>query len=287
MPTVTVNLLDTFDQWRLKTNDIGANLGDLTSLSTTNKTNIVSALNEVVSGDSDDMENLIDDTTPQLGGNLDLNSNNITGTGNIVTTGNINSTGGLTMSGTITGTIITGTSFVGDGSALTNIDLVTDLTPQLGASLDLNSFSITGTGSIAETVIGVTQSTGDNSTKLATTAYVDAQIGSQAANPNSALGGHLSGTISNAIIPNNTITSNMIAAGVIVSQDIAPNAVNGTHVALGSDVAGDTMYYNGTDYQRLGVGSSGQVLTTNAGATAPQWSTPVTGNAVVMAIALG
>ena len=34
MPTVTVNLLDTFDQWRLKTNDIGANLGDLTSLST-------------------------------------------------------------------------------------------------------------------------------------------------------------------------------------------------------------------------------------------------------------
>jgi len=287
MPTVTVNLLDTFDQWRLKTNDIGANLGDLTSLSTTNKTNIVSALNEVVSGDSDDMENLIDDTTPQLGGNLDLNSNNITGTGNIVTTGNINSTGGLTMSGTITGTIITGTSFVGDGSALTNIDLVTDLTPQLGASLDLNSFSITGTGSIAETVIGVTQSTNDNSTKLATTAYVDAQIGSQAANPNSALGGHLSGTISNAIIPNNTITSNMIAAGVIVSQDIAPNAVNGTHVALGSDVAGDTMYYNGTDYQRLGVGSSGQVLTTNAGATAPQWSTPVTGNAVVMAIALG
>jgi len=287
MPTVTVNLLDTFDQWRLKTNDIGANLGDLTSLSTTNKTNIVSALNEVVSGDSDDMENLIDDTTPQLGGNLDLNSNNITGTGNIVTTGNINSTGGLTMSGTITGTIITGTSFVGDGSALTNIDLVTDLTPQLGASLDLNSFSITGTGSIAETVIGVTQSTNDNSTKLATTAYVDAQIGSQAANPNSALGGHLSGTISNAIIPNNTITSNMIAAGVIVSQDIAPNAVNGTHVALGSDVAGDTMYYNGTDYQRLGVGTSGQVLTTNAGATAPQWSTPVTGNAVVMAIALG
>ena len=26
---------------------------------------------------------LVDDTTPQLGGNLDLNSNNITGTGNI------------------------------------------------------------------------------------------------------------------------------------------------------------------------------------------------------------
>ena len=30
---------------------------------------------------------LIDDTTPQLGGNLDLNSNDITGTGNINITG--------------------------------------------------------------------------------------------------------------------------------------------------------------------------------------------------------
>jgi hypothetical protein len=280
MPTVTVNLLDTFDQWRLKTNDIGANLGDLTSLTTTNKTNIVSALNEVVSGDSDDMENLIDDTTPQLGGHLDLNSSNITGTGNISNTGNITSTG-----------TITGTSFVGDGSGITNIDLVTDLTPQLGANLDLNSFSITGTGSIAETVIGVTQSTGDNSTKLATTAYVDAQIGSQAANPNSALGGHLSGTISNAIIPNNTITSNMIAAGVIVAQDIAPNAVNGTHMAMGSDAVGDTLYYNGTDYARLAKGSAGQVLT--MGANNPSWTTVAAGStvtegfAISMAIALG
>jgi hypothetical protein len=286
MPTVTVNLLDTFDQWRLKTNDIGANLGDLTSLSTTNKTNIVSALNEVVSGDSDDMENLIDDTTPQLGGHLDLNSSNITGTGNIATTGNISNTGNITSTGTITGT-----SFVGDGSGITNIDLVTDLTPQLGANLDLNSFSITGTGSIAETVIGVTQSTGDNSTKLATTAYVDAQIGSQAANPNSALGGHLSGTISNAIIPNNTITSNMIAAGVIVAQDIAPNAVNGTHIALGSDAVGDTLYYNGTDYARLAKGSAGQVLT--MGANNPSWTTVAAGStvtegfAISMAIALG
>ena len=165
------------------------------------------------------------------------------------------------------------------------------MTPQLGANLDLNSFSITGTGSIAETVIGVTQSTGDNSTKLATTAYVDAQIGSQAANPNSALGGHLSGTISNAIIPNNTITSNMIAAGVIVAQDIAPNAVNGTHIALGSDAVGDTLYYNGTDYARLAKGSAGQVLT--MGANNPSWTTVAAGStvtegfAISMAIALG
>lgn len=45
---------------------------------------------------------LVNDTTPQLGGNLDLNSSNITGTGNVSITGSV-----------------TATSFSGDGSALT------------------------------------------------------------------------------------------------------------------------------------------------------------------------
>jgi len=47
---------------------------------------------------------IIDDTTPQLGGNLDLNSNDITGTGDINITG-----------------VLTATSFVGDGSSLTGV----------------------------------------------------------------------------------------------------------------------------------------------------------------------
>jgi len=37
---------------------------------------------------SSGISNVVEDTTPQLGGNLDLNSNNISGTGNISTTGN-------------------------------------------------------------------------------------------------------------------------------------------------------------------------------------------------------
>jgi|SaaInlV_165m_DNA_1040744.scaffolds.fasta_scaffold04509_3 hypothetical protein len=135
MPVVTVNLLDTFDQWRLKTNDLGSNLGDLANLTTTDKTNIVAALNEVVSSDSDDMENVVDDVTPQLGGDLDLNSHNVTGTGNINTTGN------LVVSGNVT-------------------------TAQLS-------------GTLAGTVTGVTQSPSDNTTKIATTAYVDAQVATE------------------------------------------------------------------------------------------------------------
>ena len=43
------------------------------------------------------INNVVEDTSPQLGGNLDLNSNDITGTGNISTTGN------LTLTSTNTG----------------------------------------------------------------------------------------------------------------------------------------------------------------------------------------
>ena len=45
--------------------------------------------------------------------------------------------------------------------------------------MDLNGQSISGTGSIAGTITGVTQSASDNSTKLATTAYVDAQVATE------------------------------------------------------------------------------------------------------------
>lgn len=48
------------------------------------------------------ISNVVEDTTPQLGGNLDLNSNNITGTGNINITGDIAlGTGNLTTTGKI------------------------------------------------------------------------------------------------------------------------------------------------------------------------------------------
>ena len=62
--------------------------------------------------------------------------------------------------------------------------IIYDDSPQLGGNLDLNNFNITGTGqfagtSIAGTVIGTTQSVSDNSTKLATTAYVDAQVATE------------------------------------------------------------------------------------------------------------
>ena len=52
--------------------------------------------NEVSSGSGGSgITDIVNDTTPQLGGNLDLNSYDITGTGDIDTTGNINATGSI------------------------------------------------------------------------------------------------------------------------------------------------------------------------------------------------
>ena len=57
--------------------------------------------------------------------------------------------------------------------------IIYDDSPQLGGNLDLNNFQINGTGSIHGNVTGTTQSVSDNSTKLATTAYVDAQVATE------------------------------------------------------------------------------------------------------------
>lgn len=52
---------------------------------------------------------------------------------------------------------------------------------------------------------------------------------------------------------------------------LADNAVTGAKIAMGSDAAGDVIYYNGTDYVRLAIGTAGQALLVNSGATAPEW----------------
>ena len=83
---------------------------------------------------------LSEDTTPQLGGNLDLNSNNITGTGDLNFTGSITLTGNVDGRDVSTdGTKLDGiaTSATANPNAIDNV--VEDTTPQLGGDLDTNS----------------------------------------------------------------------------------------------------------------------------------------------------
>ena len=145
MAIITVNLSDTFDEWRIKTNSLGTESGDLTTLSTTAKGTLVAAINEIFTNDSDDMEEVEDDTSPQLGGDLVLNSNDITGTGGI------NITGTIVASTTVTaGTTMSAVTFAGD--LLGTINTATE---------------------------GITQTAGNNSTLIATTAFVHSVVQSE------------------------------------------------------------------------------------------------------------
>lgn len=63
------------------------------------------------------------------------------------------------------------------------------------------------------------------------------------------------------------------ANGTISTSEIENNAVDGTKIAIGSDAAGDILYYNGTDYTRLAKGTEGQVLSINSSGQ-PAWIEP-------------
>ena len=226
MALIVVNLTDTFDDWRTKTNTSIAQIGDLATLTASNSASIVGALNGM-------LEEVADDPSPQLGADLDLNSSNITGIGNINTTGN------ATVSGTVTAATFSGSSIVSVGAAdvvitpdgTGDVRLETDkvkvgssgedatITTNGSGSLtvapndggagnpgivlenagrillncasgqpviidgDVTATSFTGnilgSGSIAGTVTGTTQAAGNNTTLLATTAFVTAAVTSE------------------------------------------------------------------------------------------------------------
>ena len=54
---------------------------------------------------------------------------------------------------------------------------------------------------------------------------------------------------------------------------IPANSVDGTKIAMSSDAQGDFLYYNGTNYVRLGAGTSGQALISGGTGGTPSWGT--------------
>ena len=120
---------------------------------------------------------------------------------------------------------------------------------------------------------------------------------------NATLAGDLTISGDDLTMATNTSGAALIADGtnfnpVVISGDIsiatngaasiAANSVDGTHIALGSDAAGDIIYYNGTNYIRLAKGDDDQVLTLASGV--PSWGTSSgigMGKAIAAALVFG
>ena len=67
-----------------------------------------------------------------------------------------------------------------------------------------------------------------------------------------------------------------------IASSIADNSITGAKIAMGGDTVGDILYFNGTDYQRLTIGTAGQHLATNSATTAPEWVTDSTASGSIV-----
>ena len=128
-----------------------------------------------------------------------------------------------------------------------------------------------------QSTVGVPSDGSITAAKLAANAVTSAKI--------------LDGTIATADMANNAITNAKIFAQTITNASIAPatirnqeianltitggkigaNQIDGTKIALGADTQGDVMHYDGTNWVRLGPGTSGHVLTTGGANANPYW----------------
>lgn len=81
-----------------------------------------------------------------------------------------------------------------------------------------------------------------------------------------------SAAVTTAKIDTGAVTTSAILDGTIGLADYANNSIDGTKLAIGSDAQGDVLYYNGTDWARLGAGTSGQFLKTQGAGSNPTWS---------------
>ena len=147
MTQVTVNLTDTFEDWRVKTNLICANQGDIATLTTATQVSLVAAINEIDA--TSGLGNVVDDTSPQLGADLDVQTYDIVSTANRPITITPNGSGDVILDGLkypqadgTTGQFLK-TDGVGQLSfATVASDVLGDTSPQLGGSLDVNGQSI-------------------------------------------------------------------------------------------------------------------------------------------------
>lgn len=106
-------------------------------------------------------------------------------------------------------------------------------------------------------------------------------------------GGGTSGDVTVGIQASSTTQSGAVqledsTSSTSTTKAATPNSVKSAYDLANAAIAkstlttaGDTLYRNATVPARLGIGTAGQVLTVNSGATAPEWATPSGGSTYV------
>jgi hypothetical protein len=148
------------------------------------------------------------------------------------------------------------------------------------------NLSVTGTSTLTGNVTAPTQSSSDNSTKVATTAFVTTKVGtlgtmaSQNANAVAITGGTITGITDLTVADGGTGASSITANSVILGN--GTSTLSGNLVAAGA--AGNVLKSNGTTWIS-GSGSaitSGTVVTTTSGTTADFTGIPSTAKRITV-----
>ena len=168
------------------------------------------------------------DANPTLGGNLNLNNRNITGSGNI------------NISGTVTATQFVGTRVSADTS------------PQLGGNLNLNNRNITGIGNISNTGTITTTSIITNGALTAGGGVAGVLTANYVSGGASAI--NLSSSNNGAVNIQSFTTNGSNVNSVNLSIQVSRGSVAAPTTVLANDVLGGIIIsgYNGTSYKPTG-----------------------------------
>lgn len=183
---------------------------------------------EANAGGGSAISNVVEDTTPQLGGDLDLNSNDITGTGNVNITGNVTSTGTVDADTVTTdGISITDNNIT---SSRSNDNIVLD--PSGTGAVQVVG-NLTVSGSISGTISGSVTGTVDADTATVSNLEVDNFKGSAII------------TVAETLASNDT-DSALVTAGAIIDYVDAQDA----------NIASDTLTFTNKTFDANGTGNS-------------------------------